>query len=248
MAETFPLPRSGLKLLRLILIGYLHEGGNERKPTGPSAVGATVGLDQTIVSRNNAFLAAVNLIEPAENRRWRLTEPGVDVARAFEYEAQDELEQSLNSLLRSNEFVRRILAFVRGRGGVEHEQVVSHMARLAGVRKTSDFLTGARALLELMSEAGLVERDGEFVRVAAPREAPPDRAEQPATRRRRSSPGASFPDLAETAARHAVASPGLILNLNVSVDASKLSSDAAADALAARIRRLLDALAADAER
>lgn len=63
MAETYPLPRSSFKLLRLILIGYLHEGGNGRKPSGPTDVGRAVGLDPTLVSRNNGALAALGLLE-----------------------------------------------------------------------------------------------------------------------------------------------------------------------------------------
>jgi hypothetical protein len=148
MPETFHLPRSSFKLLRLILIGYLHEVGPDRKGSGSGQIGAAIGLDATIVSRNNAFLAAVGLIEPAENRRWRLTEAGVDVARSLEYDAQEELRESLGTLLDSNDFVRRIATFVRGRGGVDEDQVVAHIARLAGVRRSSEFLTGARALLE----------------------------------------------------------------------------------------------------
>lgn len=196
-----------------------------------------MGLDPTLVSRNNAALAALGLLESGENRRWRLTDGGVTVARALEYEAQDEVRESLGEILRSNEYVQRVVTFVRGRGGVDEDQVVSHMARTAGVRRTSEFLTGARALLELMYAAGLVETDGDTVRVPSRREPQPaERPEKaPAVRY---GGGIGYP--VEEPQR---ATSPVTLHLNLSP--SDLKTDAAADELAARIKRLLDALASN---
>jgi hypothetical protein len=238
VAATFPLPRSSFKLLRLILIGYLHEGGNDRKPSGPTDVGRAIGLDSTIVSRNNAALGALGLLESAEHRKWRLTDGGVTVARALEYEAQDDIQESLSDMLRSNEYVQRVVTFVRGRGTIDEDQVVSHMAKTAGVRRTSEFLTGARALLELIYAAGLLQSDGDIVRVpAARREAQPvGRADKP--------PGA-YVDVGSTITGYRPEgtphTAAVTLHLNLSP--GDLKTDAAADQLAARIKRLLEALA-----
>jgi hypothetical protein len=236
---AFPLPRSGFKLLRLILIGYLHEGGNDRKPAGPTDVGRAVGLDPTLVSRNNAPLAALGLLERAENRRWRLTEGGVEVARAFEWDTP-EVGDALAAILRSNEFVQRIVTYVRAQGVVDQEQVVAQMARAAGVKRTSEYLTGARALLELMSVAGLLAPDGDSVRVPARASAEtsqigptgPTGATGPSGAR---GYGRTYQDLYEGEGAAAVT-----LHLNLSP--SDLKTDAATDELAARIKRLLDAL------
>lgn len=241
VAAPFPLPRSSFKLLRLILIGYLHEGGNDRKPTGPTDVGRAVGLDQTIVSRNNAPLAALGLLESAENRRWRLTEGGVEVARALEWDAPDDARETLAEIFRSNEFVQRIVTYVRAQGGMDPEQVVSQMARTAGVKKTSEYLTGARALLELMYVAGLVAPDGDAVRVPARRETPtteasPEIGAAPRPSGTRAYGGGHGYDLEHIGP----GTPGVTLHLDISP--SDLKTDAAADELAARIKRLLDAL------
>jgi hypothetical protein len=238
VAATFPLPRSSFKLVRLIVIGYLHEGGNDRKPAGPTDVGRAVGLDPTIVSRNNAPLAALGLLESAENRRWRLTEGGVEVARALEWDAPEDARETLAEIFRSNEFVQRIVTYVRAQGGVDADQVVSQMARTAGVKKTSEYLTGARALLELMSVAGLLVPDGDTVRVPARREtatteAPPEKGVAPRPPRARAYGGSLAYDLEP-------GTPGFTLHLNLSP--SDLKTDAAADELAARIKRLLNAL------
>jgi hypothetical protein len=241
VAETYPLPRSSFKLLRLILIGYVHEGGSDRKPAGPSDVGRAVGLDPTLVSRNNAALAALGLLESAENRRWRLTEGGVTVARALEYEADHDIREALADILKSNAFVQRVATYVRAQGGADEAEVVSHMARNAGVKKTSEFLTGARALLELMYAAGLVEYDGDTVRVPPPRRKG-QVAERPASDKTTPPKTAGvFGGGAGYRLESEAATPGVTLHLNLSP--SDLKTDAAADELAARIKRLLDALA-----
>jgi hypothetical protein len=239
MAETFPLPRSGYKLLRLILIGYLHEGGRDRKGSGPTDVGRATGLDQTVVSRNNAPLAALGLLEQAESRKWRLTQGGEEVARAMEYEAEDELRSSLGGVLRNNEYVRRIVTFVRARGEVAEDQLVSHMALTAGVKRSAEFLTGARALLEFLLVAGILEYDGDTIRAAQPVSTAPEMPDRtttttpsPPSSRRRSVP---VPPSVEFG--------NVLITFNVS--AGDLKSDAAVDKLAARLRRLVEALLAD---
>ena len=84
-----------------------------------------------------ASLAAVGLLEK-EGRHHRLTEAGVEVARALEYEAMEELQEALHSVLSANEFTQRLIAFVRGRGGVDEEQFAPHIARVAGVRRVGE--------------------------------------------------------------------------------------------------------------
>ena len=237
MAETFPLPRSGYKLLRLILIGYLHEGGRDRKGSGPTDVGRATGLDQTVVSRNNAPLAALGLLESAEGRKWRLTEGGEAVARAMEYEAAEELSGALGGVLRNNEYVRRVVTFVRARREVAEDQLVSHMALSAGVKRTAEFLTGARALLELLLVGGILEYDGDAIRAAQPASSQAQEIERVGTSRPPSVPQRRM------AEPPAVDFGRVVVTLNVT--AADLKSDAAAEALAARLRRLVEALLAD---
>jgi hypothetical protein len=238
MAETFPLPRSGYKLLRLILIGYLHEGGRDRKGSGPTDVGRATGLDQTVVSRNNAPLAALGLLEQAESRKWRLTEGGEEVARAMEYEATDELRSSLGGVLRNNEYVRRIVTFVRARGEVAEDQLVSHMALTAGVKRSAEFLTGARALLEFLLVAGTLEYDGDAIRAAQPVSTQAELPDRTTTTSRPPSSGKRSVPVPP-----AVEFGNVVITFNVS--AGDLKSDAAVDTLAARLRRLVEALLAD---
>jgi hypothetical protein len=233
MVETFPLPGSSFKILRLILIGYLHQGGPDRSAAGPADIGSAIGMDATIVSRNNAFLAAVALLEN-EGRKWRLTEPGVAVARALEYEADEEIQNALGQLLRGNEFVKKVTTFVRGRGGVELAQLADHVARTAGAPKRAASLTGARTIVEMLIRGGILHDDGGVVQVARV-----SRALEPEETRGRDESGSA--ERSTSVAR--VAQPtGASVTLDLRITPGDLKSDAAVDELAGRIRRLMSLL------
>jgi hypothetical protein len=236
MVETFPLPGSSFKILRLILIGYLHQGGVERKAAGPADIGSAIGMDATIVSRNNAFLAATGLLEN-EGRKWRLTEAGVTTARALEYEAEEEIQSALGQLLRGSEFVQKITTFVRGRGGVELSQLAEHVARTAGAPRKGASLTGARTIVEMLIRGAVLHEDGGVVQVTrvprAPEAAPEGRVE-----------GETSSGQAAKALRRAAQSGGASVTLDVRITPEDLKSDTAVDELAGRIRRLMDLLSA----
>jgi len=165
----------------------------------------------------------------------------VTVARALEYESPEEARQPLGEILRGNEYIGRVVTFVRAQGSVEEEQVVNHMARTAGVKRSSEFLTGARALLQLIELAGLVENDGGAVRVPTHREtAAPPKVEAGSTgiveavgTGRTRTYGVGYGTVGGTS---------VSLTVSVTVSPSDLNSDEAADALAARVKRLLTAL------
>ena len=159
--------------------------------------------------------------------------------------------ETLAGIFRSNEFVQRIVTYVRAQGGVETEQVVSQMARSAGVKKTSEYLTGARALLELMELAGLVVPDGDTVRVPTQRVS--SSGDSSAAKRTRGPSGptgptgatgptgpTSYGGLSYSLESLGPYAPSVTIHLNVSP--ADLKTDAAADALAVRIKRLVDAL------
>jgi hypothetical protein len=234
MVETFPLPGSSFKILRLILVGYLHQGGSDRKAVGPTDVGSAIGTDSTIVSRNNAFLAAIGLIEK-DGRKWRLTEDGVAVGRALEYEAVDEVRSTLGDLLRGNDFAKKITTFLRGRGDVEQSQLAEHIARVAGAPKKPNVLTGARTVIEVMTHAGLVQDDGGVIRLRS------DQAAEP--RRDAASTERSTIRPEDASARRAETSGQPELRIELALTSDDLRTDEAVERLIVGIRQLIDGLA-----
>jgi len=192
-------------------------------------------MDQTLVSRNNAFLAAVGLIESESRGRWRLTDSGIIVAQAFEYDAAEELQIALSSTLRANDFIQGILTLVRTRGGVEESQLVPQIARMAGTPRKTEFLTGSRTLLELMLAAGLVVIEGGVFRLGSRPESRTGWIDEPGADDTTQS---AEPALSRTSAIARTAH--VVINLNLSAD--DLESDERVQALTARIRRLLDSV------
>ena len=94
------LPVSSFKVLRMIILGYLHQGGADRKPAGLKAVEGATGVASTKISGNNGALADLGIIEREGNAGYRLTPKGLEVARALEFEERELTKRALGSLFR----------------------------------------------------------------------------------------------------------------------------------------------------
>lgn len=167
------LPVSSFKVLRMIILGYLHQGGADRKPAPLKAVQKSTGVAMTKISSNNGALADLGLIEKEGNAGYRLTEHGLEVARALEFEEPELTKRALRSLLQGNDTISQALNLLRVRGGLDADALAKHLMMSSGEAKaTAAAQTGARALIDMMLEAGLVEQDGDFVAALSTRPGP----------------------------------------------------------------------------
>jgi hypothetical protein len=155
------LPRASFKLLRMILLGYLHQGGSDRRPASRDAVAKATGVNADVISANNKALLDLGLVERAKGGAYRLTPPGAEAARALEFEEAELIKRSLGPLLASNTTVGSMLNTLRVRGGMDMDAFVNHVAMAAGEPRSGPALTGARTLTEMLIAAGLARRDGE---------------------------------------------------------------------------------------
>ena len=157
--EVMDLPRSGYKILRLIIIGYLHQGGSERKPASYDEVSKASSVSPTMVSGNNKALAALGILEKSGQRRgYRLTEDGYELARALEFEESELTRRSLTPLLAGNPKIGQALNALRTRGGMSVEDFAKHLLIVVGASNTRVNMTGARTIIEMLATAGLLEQ------------------------------------------------------------------------------------------
>ena len=237
------LPRSSFKILRMLILGYLHQGGSGRKPVTAEAVGKATGLNRTMVSANNKPLAEFGIIERAKGGLYGLTERGVEVARALEFEEPELIRRSLGTLLAENETVSSSLNTLRVRGGLDADAFANHIALAAGEAKSKGALVGARAVIEMLTAAGLVQRDGEHVRAASPSRVPSVESEP--------EPEAEPSETdAELGATNVVAGPplgvahgaaergGVLINIDVTITGAELADPETGDRILERIREL----------
>ncbi len=155
--ERFPLPGSSYKELSKIIQGYSALKG----PGGPGDVGSQVGIDPTIVSRNNKFLGAIGVV--AGGQKKTITEPGRTLAIALEHELHEEIVKAWRRVLEGNEFTDKILSAVRIRKGMERSALQAHVAFTAGHPRKPMTMTGAATVVDIFLESELLhESDGKL--------------------------------------------------------------------------------------
>lgn len=186
MAEDiFRLPGSSYLELAKIIRAYGHA------PDGasPKQVADRAAIDPTQVSRNNAFLLSVGIIEGGRSKS--LTERGRSLAKAYDYEIDEEVSQAWHSLAVESDFLRKIVSAVRIRGGMEASALRSHIAYTAGAAKDARSTAGAGSVIDVLRVALLLKEDnGKLIAIAdsdrgseqlAPAGPPASEAPQPAT-------------------------------------------------------------------
>lgn len=156
--EKFRLPGSSYEELAKIIKGY----GHLVSPVTPQEVGSLVGMHHTIVSRSNAFLVAIGVLEGGKKKR--ITDQGKSLRIALEHEISEQISRSWREIVMANEFLQKIVSAVKVRKGMEDSTLKSHVAYSAGQSKTGLVMTGAGAIIEILKLAGvLLEEDGKLV-------------------------------------------------------------------------------------
>jgi hypothetical protein len=235
------LPVSSFKVLRIIILGYLHQGGSNRQAASLRDVEKSTGVRHTVISGNNGALADLGLIERQEGRGYRLTEPGLEVARALEFEEPELTKRALGSVLTQNREIPQALNMLRVRGEMESEAFAKHlMLTLGQERATPTTQTGARALIDMLSEAGLVRVEGDRIfpasapepALASPEEQVDDVGTFPSDRDQLS-PVVGPADVAIEKPQH-----GITISISVTLSADDLADSGRAEAILHTLRRL----------
>jgi hypothetical protein len=160
LAERSHLPGTSYDRLVDVIKSY----GHFDTPATPGQVAQILGIDQTEVSRNNGFLVSVAVLE--QGRTKQLTETGRRLARALEHEVQEDIFRYWQEVLMPDEFFQRLVAALRIRRGMDFRTFQTHVAYSAGLSRSARAMTTARAVIELLQAAGLIqELDGQLVAV-----------------------------------------------------------------------------------
>lgn len=155
--ETFKLPGSSYEELCKIIQAY----GQLSKPSSLEAVSKTVKINTTIISRNNAFLFAMGLIEGGKLKSPTIV--GKKLARALNYDNSNEISEVWREIVNSNEFLIKMLAAIRIRKTMDTATFQGHIAYSAGQSKNTNTMAGAKAIIEIFKIAELItEKDGQL--------------------------------------------------------------------------------------
>ena len=163
MNNKVRLPRSSYDELCKIIKAY----GQIHKPAPLSEISALSTIGSTKVSANNAFLSFVNIIEGGNKKS--ATPAGRALAIALEHELLDKVSKAWREIVENNEFLNKMTLAVKIRRVMEPSALISHIAYNAGEKKSKVVMTGARAVLDILRNSGLIkEDDGKIVPSSVP--------------------------------------------------------------------------------
>lgn len=156
--ETFRLPKSSYEELVRIIRAY-GTAGNEASLTD---VATTAAMNETIISRNNAFLMSVGIIEGGKAKS--ATEKGRVLAMALQHDIPDEISTQWRAIVSESDFLQKMVTAVSIRQGMEPSALQSHIAYSASEPKSPQVMAGAGAVVEILKISGfLKEADGKLV-------------------------------------------------------------------------------------
>jgi hypothetical protein len=158
MAEEFRLPKSSYDELVKIVRAYASSG----QSANLDEVAQNGAMDKTIISRNNAFLISVGIVEGGKAKG--ITQKGKALAHALQFEVPEDIASNWRDIVISNEFLQKMVTAVSIRGGMEDSALKSHIAYSAGEPKSTFVMAGAGAVVEILKVAGLVkEQDDKLI-------------------------------------------------------------------------------------
>ena len=186
MAERyFRLPGSPYEDLVKILVAY----GTRDEASTTGDVGKLDSVHQSSVSRNNAFLTEIGVLQ-GESKKL-ITRRGRSLAVALARKDRAEIRSNWRAIVGASEFLQNVVSAVKLREGMLYSTVQAYIAHAAGQPRNKPVMTGAGAIIEILKTAGLLKEEaGELV---APFEKEPEPEAQPA------SADGSLPETAEAA-------------------------------------------------
>src|SRR5438552_18149998 len=232
----FGLPDSPYDTVKKILRAMGKLGGAGTPLTLQQVEGAA-GLTTRTVSGNNKFLFATGLITRSGNNFY-LTERGAQLALALDYDDTEDAARAWRSVASENEFFRKVLAALDIQGGMKAEEYAARIAKTAQAPNEPSFMTGARAIVDILLEAGLVAEDSDSGKLTVTSDYR-NLSVAPAGSTHAEEPDATPARPESTPVSRAVG-PQIVLNVNVSIDEN--TTPETVTAIASRIKELRDQL------
>jgi hypothetical protein len=188
MAEReFRLPGSPYEELVNIVVAY----GTRDEASMTGDVGKLDSVHQSSVSRNNAFLAEIGVLQ-GETKKL-ITRRGRSLAVALARKDRAEIRSNWRAIVSASEFLQNVISAVKLREGMLYPTVQAYIAHAAGQPRNKPVMTGAGAIIEILKTAGLLKEEaGELV---APFEEEPGPEAPPASA---DGPPLETPEAAET--------------------------------------------------
>ena len=153
----FGLPESNYDTLKVILRAMGKRGG-AGTPLTLQEIAESSAFSTRTVSSNNKFLLSTGLATKSGNNIY-LTERGAQLALAVEYDDSEDAGRAWRAVAAENDFFQKILSALDVQGGMKQDEFAERIARNAQAPKKGTFMAGARAIVDILLESGLVAED-----------------------------------------------------------------------------------------
>jgi len=159
MAEReFRLPGSPYEELVNIIVAY----GTRDEAARATDVGKLDSVHQSSVSRNNAFLAEIGVLQ-GESKKL-ITRRGRSLAVALARKDEVEVKGNWRAVVAASEFLQNVVSAVKLREGMLYPTVQAYIAHAAGQPRNKPVMNGAGAIIEILKAAGMLKEEaGELV-------------------------------------------------------------------------------------
>ena len=159
MAEReFRLPGSPYEELVNIIVAY----GTREDAARTGDVGKLDSVHQSSVSRNNAFLVEIGVLQG--DSRKMVTRRGRELAAALARKDRAETRNNWRAIVAASEFLQNVVSAVKLREGMLYPTVQAYIAHAAGQPRNKPVMNGAGAIVEILKAAGMLrEEAGELV-------------------------------------------------------------------------------------
>ena len=161
MAEReFRLPGSPYEELVNIIVAY----GTREDAARTGDVGKLDSVHQSSVSRNNAFLVEIGVLQG--DSRKMVTRRGRELAAALARKDRAETRNNWRAIVAASEFLQNVVSAVKLREGMLYPTVQAYIAHAAGQPRNKPVMNGAGAIVEILKTAGMLrEEAGELVAI-----------------------------------------------------------------------------------
>lgn len=159
MAEReFRLPGSSYEEIVNIIVAY----GTRDEAARAGDVGKLDSVHQSSVSRNNAFLTEIGVLQ-GESKKL-ITRRGRSLAVALARKDRAEVRSNWRTIVAASEFLQNVVSAVKLREGMLYPTVQAYIAHAAGQPRNKPVMNGAGAIIEILKAAGLLKEEaGELV-------------------------------------------------------------------------------------
>jgi len=158
MEREFRLPGSPYEELVNIIVAY----GTRDEAVGAGGVGKLDSVHQSSVSRNNAFLTEIGVLQ-GESKKL-ITRRGRSLALALAHKDGAGIKDNWRAIVAASEFLQNVVSAVKLREGMLYPTVQAYIAHAAGQPRNKPVMNGAGAIIEILKASGMLrEEAGELV-------------------------------------------------------------------------------------